>query len=100
MAESLAHPQITTDQLDIWLANPVTKTYLKALGWKRDDQRESAGNGSIVDSSNADFTHAMIHQSLGQQEAYEKAADPKQLLGFYNMIFYPDSEEEEKDGDG
>jgi len=94
-------PQVTEDQIEIWLANPVTKAYLRCLEWKRADKAEAAGTGKIVDSSNADLTHAMIHGSLGEQAAFKEAGEPEELLDHYVMIFRPpppDEEEEAADG--
>lgn len=99
--EAPDHPQVTQDQIDLWLAHPVTKAFLLCLEWKRDDTRDQAGTGKIVDSSNADLTHALIHRSLGQQDAYDEARAPVTLLDHYAMIFRPpppdDDDDEDKD---
>ena len=78
--EPLEFPQVTEAQLEIWLASPVTEAYLDCLDWKRRDTIEAAGSGKLTDSSNADMTHALLHRSLGQQDAYAEAAKPEKLL--------------------
>ena len=95
--EALEYPQVTTDQIDIWLASPVTKAVLSCLEWKRDDTKDAAGSGKLTDSSNADLTHALLHRALGQQDAYDEARDPRALLEHYNMIFVPEDEDETDD---
>lgn len=95
--EPLEFPQVTEDQIQIWLHNPVTKAYLRCLEWKADDQRDLAGTGKLVDSSSADTTHALLHRALGQRDAYAEAQKPEKLLDFYAMIFRPPPPEEEKE---
>jgi hypothetical protein len=95
--EPLEFPQITDSQMDIWLVSPVTKAYLRCLKWKADDQRDAVGTGVLVDSSNADMTHALIHRALGQRDGFAEAGEPEKLLDFYKMIFRPPPPEEEKE---
>ena len=87
MSEETEYPQITPDQLDLWLASSTTKAYLRCLAWKTADTVEQGGTGRLVDSSNADMTHAMMHRNLGQQDAFKEAALPEKLLEFYRMIY-------------
>lgn len=98
MAEELKHPQITDDQLELWLAHPATRAFLSCIGWAVNDSIEAAGSGKLVDSSSADLTHALLHRALGEQDGLRKAADPARMLEYYNMIFYPPNEEETEDG--
>ncbi len=99
--EPLEFPQVTEAQPEIWLANPVTKVYMRCLEWKADDQRDLAGTGKLVDSSSADTTHALLHRALGQRDAYGEAQKPQSMFDFYEMVFHPpppDEEEESADG--
>ncbi len=96
MPKEVEHPQVTEAQVEMWLANPVTKAFIACLNWKRKDTRDQAGDGSIVDSSNADLTHGLLHRALGQQDGFRDAADPEDLLEHYEMIFHPPPPEEEK----
>ena len=89
-------PTITEAQFDLWIDQPVTQAFLKAMHFKREDEAESAGIGNIVDSSNSDLTHALIHRSLGRQDAYENACDPWEMLVFYELVDLPDPEPEEE----
>ncbi len=97
----LRFPQVTENQLEIWLASPVTKAYLRCLEWKHADTIDNAGSGKLTDSSNADMTHAMLHRALGQQDAFVECGKVEKLLDFYVLIFHPpppDEEEEAADG--
>ncbi len=99
--EPMPFPQVTEDQISIWLASPVTKIYLQCLEWKTADNRDHAGSGTLTDSSNADLTHALLHRAFGQQDGYKEAGKPEELMDFYQMIFHPPPpEEEEEAADG
>ncbi len=97
--EPLEFPQVTEADIELWRANRVTRAYLRCLAWKADDQRDAAGTGVLVDSSNADLTHALLHRALGQRDAWLEAGKPEPLLEFYAMIFHPPSEDEEEEAD-
>lgn len=93
--ESPRHPQVAPELIELWLAHPVTKVLLECLEWKRLDIQDAAGNGELVDSSNADLTHAVIHRALGQQDAYREMSDPylvRGILEHYGMIIEPEEE--------
>lgn len=93
--EAPEHPQVTEAQVETWLANPVTVAFQKCLEWKREDTAEAAGTGKLVDSGNADMTHAMLHRALGQQDGYTEAQKFEAILDHYVMIYHPPPEEEE-----
>ena len=91
MAEEskLDYPQVTPEQIELWLNNSVTKVYFQCLGWKRKDIRNQAGEGQFIDSSNADLTHAMAHVSMGQRDGVQMAMDHESLFSEFNMILLP-----------
>jgi len=93
------YPQITEAELDLWLSQRATKHFLQALEWRAQDAQDALGTGVLLDSSNADLSHAMSHGALGKQDAYRDAAKPEQLLDFYELIFRPPTEEETDAGD-
>ena len=90
--ETPQYPQVIPEQIQLWLNDPVTKVYLQCLDWFKEEVNESASNGSIVDSSCADLTHAMIHQNLGQQQGLTSAIGYQSLFARFGMIL----ESEEK----
>lgn len=95
MPKEVEHTQVTAIQVELWLADITTRKFLQCLEWKRLDTKDSAGSGEIVDSSNADLTHALIHRALGQQDVYAELQEPDTLLDFYGMIQHPEPEETE-----
>ena len=40
--------EITRDQLDIWLNDPVTKVHLQCLDWEWEKRREMAGDPNLI----------------------------------------------------
>ena len=98
MAKELDYPQVTEDQVELWLANPVTHTFMQCLEFRRLDSIDSAGSrsGQLTDSSSADLTHALLHREFGKQDAYVDARDPEALLDHYVMIFHPPPPEDEE----
>ena len=94
MPKEVKFSQVTEAQVELWLASPVTKIFQQCLEWKRLDIVEAAGTGKLIDSSSADLTHALLHRSLGQQDAYTAGQRCEDLLDFYEMIFHPPEEEE------
>lgn len=97
MPKEVEHPQVTEDQVELWLANPVTVALLRCFEWKRLDSVENGGTGRLADSSNADLTHAMLHREFGKQDAFTECKTPEAVLDEYVMIFHP-PEEDETDG--
>lgn len=97
MAEELKYPQLTQDQIEIWMASPVTQIFIQCMQWHAKESVQHLGLGHVVDSSSADLTHAMTHRELGRQDAYAKAAQPVTQLEYFNMIVIPPEEEPEED---
>ncbi len=94
MLKEVKHSQVTEIQVEIWLSDPTTRMLMQCLEWKRLDTKDSAGSGEIVDSSNSDLTHAMIHRALGQQDVYADLQTPEALFDYYEMIDHPEPPEE------
>lgn len=93
----LKYPQLTIEQIDLWLLSPVSQALIECLEWRALDSRDAAGSGQLTDSSNADLTHAQLHVSLGKQDAYREAKDVRALLEFYNLVIIPKPEEPDDD---
>ena len=91
----LAGLVIVTILFDIWLDNPVTKTYLQCLEWSGEQIAEILGNGGFVDSTNNDRTSNQIHSALGEKEGLIKAGNPNGLLITHEMLEIPEEEESE-----
>lgn len=87
------HPQVTRDQISLWLTDPVTKCLLTAAQWSYNDWVKNAGDGTLINSSNADHNHAVIHTALGRQAAYTEMMNPVDMLYRARLIFEPEGEE-------
>jgi len=75
------YKQVTPEQLEIWLNDPVTKAYRECLEFLRTKVVMEGGSGKFIDPANNDLTCHNMAVSLGKQEAYAEALDPAQLLG-------------------
>ena len=84
------YPQVTTNQIELWLLSPVTQAYLQSLEWYLNDVRD-VPLVDMVDSSNADITSSNIHVNMGQEQGLTTAHKYVELLNRYGLI------EEEKD---
>jgi len=84
--KSLQYPQITEDQLEIWLSSSVTQTYLQCLNWFLEDVKDEANDDKLVDSSNSDLTFANIHVNMGHKQGLRSAMDYKTLMNRLEMI--------------
>ena len=73
-------------QIEIWLDNPVTKTYLQCLEWSGEQIREALGKGGYVDSDNNDRTCNHVHSALGEAEGLAKAGSPQAILNTHEML--------------
>jgi len=77
------YPRLTQTQVDLWLDNPVTKTFSDCLGFLRDDFKDSLAAGSFIDSSNADLTLSNVHLNLGHIQALGNA---QQFITLFNKF--------------
>ncbi len=80
--------QITETQFEIWLDAAPTKALLAALAVELEDQIDQGGDGSLVDSSNADLTHALVHGCMGRQDMIRRLINLEGFLDYHGKIFY------------
>lgn len=85
------HKRITQSQFDIWISNPVTKTYLQCLMWSAEQCREVLGSGNLIDSTNNDKSMNSIHSALGEARGYEKSTQLADILNVHKMLEEEDS---------
>ena len=83
------YPRITQDQISIWLADPVTKTYFQCLHWMKEDVMDDMGKGGCIDSTNSDHTFAKSNVNLGYQQGLTYAYDYKLLFNRFAMVELP-----------
>ena len=87
--------QVTPEEVELWLTSRVTKAYLYTIAQDYEQCIRAAGTGALVDSSNADMTHAQLHSAMGKQHAYATCAEPVSMLAAHQMIFEPEPEKED-----
>ena len=73
-------PQVTQDQLDLWLDHPVTKAYLDALNAYDRFIEKAAGSGSYIDANNNDRTCYNFAYAAGARGALLEAQHPEAVL--------------------
>ena len=95
--EPLKYPQVTPEQIQLWEADPVTKVYLQCLDWYHKDVEDKAKGDEIVDSSNADLSHALKHLNLGQQQGLSSSMDYPSLFDRYDMVLLPKEKDNAED---
>jgi len=86
----LNYKQITQDQLELWLNNPVTKTYLQCLWWSQDQIKEIMGNGNLIDRSSMENTYGQMREAEGQKQGYLSSTDVLGQLMMHSMLDFPE----------
>lgn len=89
------HKRITQAQMEIWLENSTTKTYLQCLKWSGEQVEEILGNGSHIDPTNNDLSMNRIHSVLGQKIGLVNASDPTSIFNIHEMLELPKEQEDD-----
>ncbi len=77
------YKQVTPDQLDIWLSDPVTKSYLDCLNYCYEQLRKQLADGANVDPANSCATQYKSGYSSGARDMLKEAMNPQHILGTY-----------------
>ena len=83
------YKRITQAQFDLWLANPVTKTYLQCIEWSCEQISEILGKGLHIDASNNDLSMNRIQSLLGQKIGLKNAHSLWSIMITHEMIELP-----------
>lgn len=83
------HKRISQDQLDIWMDNPVTRTYLQCLEWSAEQISEVLSKGGLVNPENNDHTSNRIHLALGNRIGLSHALNVKGAIIAHEMLEDP-----------
>ena len=78
--------QVSPAQVEIWLDNPVTKTYLHSLSLAKDEINDTLNDGSFLDPHNNDLTCNNISGTLGEKRGYASAEDAEGLMEYFKLI--------------
>jgi hypothetical protein len=84
--DNIIHKQLTQHQLEIWLNDPVTKYYLQALWWSRDQVKEVQGKGGWFDINSMEKTFAGTAISEGKKEGYDSAMQVVNELSKHSLL--------------
>lgn len=89
------YPRITNNQIEVWLASPVTKTLIQCITWEWENVRERAGESALVaDPANADLSHALVHEAKGRMGALRDVQSFEKLMRKYEMVEHERDNEE------
>lgn len=97
MSNQDQYPRLTQAQVELWLANPVTKVLSQCLEFYALDINDALAQGRHVDSSNADTTMSATHLFMGQKQGLKTAGDYVALFKRYQMLELAEKKEAEKD---
>ena len=82
------YKQVTPDQLDIWLSDPVTKSYLDCLSYCHE---AISNHGSKADPSNSSQTQYNAGYHAGCCNTLREALNPQLILGSYERPEVPNA---------
>lgn len=77
------YKQVTPDQLDIWLSDPVTKSYLDCLSYCLEQMRKQIADGIAVDPTNSSVTQYNSGYSAGRRDTFNEALNPASIFALY-----------------
>lgn len=75
--------QVTPEQLQVWLADPVTNAYLDCMQYCLEQSREQLADGKGVVPASSDLT--LYNQAIlgSRRDTLIEALDPQKFLGDY-----------------
>ena len=71
----MKYPRLTKDQLEVWLNDPATRCYLKALLATHSRKCEAIGNGAMLDRSSMENTYGGLREAEGVKFGLDSAMD-------------------------
>lgn len=77
------YKQVTPEQLEIWLADPVTKSYLDCLKYCHEAVRKQIADGNKVDPTNSSVTQYNMGYAAGCRDTLSEALNPQHIFGAY-----------------
>ena len=97
--EELRYKRITQVQLEIWLADPVTKVYFQCIRWRVDENIELMGNGDYIHNADPVITQIASQCAIAERETYLGLSDINDILNGhkFNMLEPPEPPKEESD---
>ena len=77
------YKQVSPEQVDLWLNDPVTKAYLEAVNYCKTAVEERMHNGTLLDPRNNDLTCYNLAYSRGQRDLLLETESPLLFLAKY-----------------
>lgn len=77
------YKQVSPEQVDLWLNDPVTKAYLEAVNYCKTAVETRMHSGGLIDPQNNDLTCYNLTYSRGQRDLLLETEDPVSFLAKY-----------------
>jgi len=72
--------------VELWLKDPVTRTYLQCLWWSQDQLREALGNGAGINLASMEETFSKTVITEGKKQGYMSALAVQDELRRHEML--------------
>jgi hypothetical protein len=79
----MQHKQVTPEQLDIWLSDPVTKAYLECVNYCLEQAQKALADTGFIDPHNTSLTQYNAAVLKSRKETLIEMSDAFVLLGKY-----------------
>ena len=77
------YKQVSPEQVEVWLNDPVTKAYLEAMHYCKSAVEERMHSGALIDPRNNDLTCYNLAYSRGQRDLLGETESPLAFLAKY-----------------
>ncbi len=81
----MPYKQVSPEQVQIWLSDPVTVAYLGCLEFLKETAQTNLASGRLINPHNNDHTCHDIARANGMKDAFIGACDPVGLLAQYEQ---------------
>lgn len=75
--------QVTPEQVELWLNDPVTKAYMESIAYCRTAIEDKAHSGTLIDPRNNDLTCHNLAYANGRRALLIELENPFVFLGAY-----------------
>jgi hypothetical protein len=77
------YKQVSPEQVDLWLNDPVTKAYLEAVNYCKTAVETRMHEGGLIDPENNDLTCYNLAYCKGRRDMVLEAQNPLLFLATY-----------------
>jgi hypothetical protein len=79
----MQYKQVTPEQLEIWLSDPVTKAYLDCVNFCLEEAKEALSGAGFIDPHNTSLTQYNAATLKSRKDTLTEMSDAFVLLGRY-----------------